>query len=113
MNSYSAAPLRLTHLVGGEKISGGSAAVSRNPSDVAEMVAEHPIGDADLLDAAIAAAHHAQAGRADASHEFRSDILDTAGRLLVDRADSQGWRLPRAGGKTPADRQTAVFRVGP
>src|SRR3546814_5285374 len=44
VNSYSASPLRLTHLVGGEKISGGSAAVSRNPSDVAEIVAEHPIG---------------------------------------------------------------------
>src|SRR3546814_13966725 len=50
VNSYSASPLRLTQLVGGEKISGGSAAVSRNPSDVAEIVAEHPIGDADLLE---------------------------------------------------------------
>src|SRR3546814_18196623 len=75
VNSYSASPLRLTHLVGGEKISGGSAAVSRNPSDVAEIVAEHPIGDADLLDAAIAAAHEAQAGWAAASPEFRSGTI--------------------------------------
>src|SRR3546814_1445691 len=102
MNSYSASPLRLTHLVGGEKISGGSAAVSRNPSDVAEIVAEHPIGDADLLDAAIAAAHDAQAGWADASPEFRSDIMDKAGGLLMEHVDYWGCSPSGREGKTTA-----------
>ena len=112
MNSYSAPPLRLAHLVGGVQISGDSAAVSRNPSDIAEIVAEHPIGDADLLDAAIAAAHDAQAAWAGASPEFRSDILDEAGRLLMERADSLGSLLSREEGKTLAEGRAEVVRAG-
>ncbi|HKX77874.1 MAG TPA: aldehyde dehydrogenase family protein [Novosphingobium sp.] len=105
-------PLRLAHLVGGERISGDGAAISRNPSDLAEIVADHPLGDADLLDAAIAAADAARAGWADASPEFRSDILDKAGSLLIERADGLGRLLSREEGKTFVEGRAEVVRAG-
>ena len=101
----------LSHRIGGERIHGPVAAESRNPSDLSDVVATTPDGDALLLDQAIVAAVEAQRGWASASSEFRGDILDRAGALLMERADMVGELLSREEGKTRAEGRGEVMRA--
>jgi aldehyde dehydrogenase (NAD+) len=83
----------LRHRIGGERVGGAAGAERRNPSDLSDIVAQVADGGAALLDQAIAAARHAQAGWAATSPEVRGDILDRAGALLMDRAEELGRLL--------------------
>lgn len=95
--------LDLSHWINGERTSGDRPAESTNPSDTREVVARTPDGSAADVDDAVAAAKAAFPGWADASPEVRSDILDRAGSLLMERRESVGRLLSREEGKTLAE----------
>ncbi|WP_016746921.1 aldehyde dehydrogenase family protein [Rhizorhabdus wittichii] len=101
----------LPHRIGGERIAGPAAAERRNPSDLSDLVATTPEGDAALIDRAIAAAAAAQPGWAARSPEARGDILDRAAALLIERADDLGVLLAREEGKTCAEGRAEVVRA--
>lgn len=95
--------LDLSHWINGERTSGDRPAESINPSDTREVVARTPDGSASDVDDAVAAAKAAFPSWADASPEVRSDILDRAGSLLMERRESVGRLLSREEGKTLAE----------
>jgi len=92
--------LELTHWIGGEKVGNGHDGESLNPSDTRDIVAHTPKGGAAEVDSAVAAATAAFDGWAGASPEVRSDVLDRAGTLLMERREAVGHLLSREEGKT-------------
>ncbi|MGZ9113880.1 MAG: aldehyde dehydrogenase family protein [Brevundimonas sp.] len=92
--------LDLSHWIGGEKVGGGGAGESLNPSDTRDVVARTPVGGAAEVDQAVAAARAAFPGWSDASPEVRFDVLDKAGSLIMERREPIGRLLSREEGKT-------------
>ena len=92
--------LDLSHWIGGEKVGGGGAGESLNPSDIRDVVARTPVGGAAEVDQAVAAARAAFPGWSDASPEVRFDVLDKAGSLIMERREQIGRLLSREEGKT-------------
>nr|WP_314435438.1 aldehyde dehydrogenase family protein [uncultured Brevundimonas sp.] len=92
--------LELSHWIGGEKVGGGLECESLNPSDTRDVVARTPIGGVVEVDQAVSAATAAFDEWAGASPEVRSDVLDRAGTLLMDRRELVGRLLSREEGKT-------------
>ncbi|WP_312813421.1 aldehyde dehydrogenase family protein [Brevundimonas sp.] len=95
-------PIALSHWVNGERC-GSASAESLNPSDTREVVAYAPEGGSAEVDAAVSAASVAFEGWANASPEVRSDVLDRAGNLLMERKEAVGSLLSREEGKTLAE----------
>ncbi|WP_439634391.1 aldehyde dehydrogenase family protein [Glycocaulis sp.] len=95
-----ATTLELSHWIGGKKQGGDRPAESLNPSDTRDVVARVPDGTADDVNAAVAAARAAFPAWSEASPEVRSDVLDKAGSLLMQRAQEVGTLLSREEGKT-------------
>jgi alpha-ketoglutaric semialdehyde dehydrogenase len=102
----------LAHLVSGQWRSGSGLAEARNPSDLNDIVSISPAASLEELDEAVAAARSAYPAWASASPEVRSDILDTAGNLLLERASDLGRLLSREEGKTLAEGIGEVKRAG-
>lgn len=94
---------RLRHFINGEKQDGEGENPSLNPSDVTDVVATAPVGGPAQIDAAVHAARTAFPGWANASPEFRSDILDRVGSTILLRREEIGRLLAREEGKTLAD----------
>jgi aldehyde dehydrogenase (NAD+) len=92
--------LELSHWINGEKTGGDRPAESLNPSDTREVVARTPDGSASDVDDAVAAAKAAFPSWSEASPEVRSDVLDKASNLLMERRESVGRLLSREEGKT-------------
>lgn len=103
--------ISLTHRIGGARIEGALLVESRNPSDLADVVAVSPAGDESILEEAIAAAQASQPAWANASPEFRSDCLERAGLILADRAAEIGELLAREEGKTLAEGKAETMRA--
>ncbi len=95
--------LELSHWIGGEKVAGTRTGESLNPSDTRDVVARTPKGGAAEVDQAVAAARAAFGAWAEASPEIRSDVLDRAGTLLMERREVIGRLLSREEGKTLAE----------
>lgn len=104
--------LELCSWINGEKVPADRPVEIRNPSDTRQLVARAPQAGADEVDAAVAAAQAAFPGWADASPEFRSDVLDRAGSLLIERKDQIGRLLSREEGKTLAEGIGETVRAG-
>ena len=102
---------RLSHFIGGERVEAGDSGQSINPSDLDDTVAEYPKGSAAEVDRAVQAARGAFPAWADASPEFRSDVLDRAGSLVMERAKELGTLLSREEGKTLAEGTGEVMRA--
>lgn len=92
--------LELSHWINGERTGGDRPAESINPSDTREVVARTPDGSASDVDDAVAAAKAAFPSWSEASPEVRSDVLDKASNLLMERRESVGRLLSREEGKT-------------
>jgi acyl-CoA reductase-like NAD-dependent aldehyde dehydrogenase len=92
--------LEVSHWIGGERVQGQRPGESLNPSDTRERVAHFPDGGEAEVDAAVAAARAAFPAWSEASPEVRSDILDRAGTLLMERREAVGRLLSREEGKT-------------
>ena len=97
------APLSISHWINGEQVATDRPAESVNPSDVRQVVAQTPQGGAAEVDAAVAAAKAAFPAWSEASPEVRSDVLDRAGTLLMERREAVGELLSREEGKTLAE----------
>src|SRR5690606_12719102 len=95
--------LELSHWIGGEKVAGTRPGESLNPSDIRDVVARTPQGGAAEVDQAVVAARAAFGPWADTSPEVRSDVLDRAGTLLMERREVIGRLLSREEGKTLAE----------
>ncbi|TRO86631.1 aldehyde dehydrogenase family protein, partial [Glycocaulis profundi] len=94
------ATLELSHWIGGDKTGGDRPSESLNPSDVSDVVARVPDGTVEDVDQAVSAAREAFEGWSTASPEVRSDVLDRAGSLLMERSKEIGYLLAREEGKT-------------
>ena len=104
--------LELSHWINGEKVKADLKGESHNPSDTREMVALTPDGgDAEVNDA-VQAAKAAFPGWSDASPEVRSDILDKAGTLVMERREQLGRLLSREEGKTLPEGIGETVRAG-
>lgn len=102
---------RLSHFIGGEAVSGDPSEQSINPSDLEDTVAIYPKGSVADVDRAVKAARAALPGWAEASPEVRSDMLDRAGTLVMERAKDLGALLSREEGKTLAEGVGEVMRA--
>eukprot|EP01036_Dinobryon_divergens_P047219 gene47219-63263_t len=89
------ATLNLSHLIDGERADVARPTQSLNPSNTGEVVARTPDGGQAEVDAAVAAAKAAFPSWSEASPEVRSDVLDRAGTLVMERREQLGRLLSR------------------
>ena len=88
--------IELSHWINGEKVLSERPSESLNPSDTRDLVARTPDGGVEEVNAAVAAAKAAFPAWAEASPEVRSDILDRAGTLVMERRARTSPRCGRA-----------------
>ena len=105
-------PLELSHWINGEQTPVDRPSESRNPSDTRDLVARMPDGGVAEVDAAVDAARAAFPAWSEASPEVRSDILDRAGTLVMERREHLGRLLAREEGKTLAEGIGETVRAG-
>jgi aldehyde dehydrogenase (NAD+) len=105
-------PLELSHWIDGQRVAAERPSESLNPSDTREIVARLPDGGVAEVDAAVAAAAAAFPAWSEASPEVRSDILDRAGTLVMERREALGRLLSREEGKTLAEGIGETVRAG-
>ena len=104
--------LTLSHWINGQRVAAPLEAERCNPSDTSEVVARFPTGGTDEVDHAVAAASAAFEAWASASPEVRSDVLDRAGSLLIERKEAIGRLLSREEGKTLVEGMGETVRAG-
>lgn len=104
--------LHLDHLIDGRRMGGDRPGEIRNPSDTNEVVARTPDGGAEEVNAAVAAAKAAFPAWSEATPEIRSDVLDRAGTLVMERREALGRLLSREEGKTLAEGIGETVRAG-
>jgi len=104
--------IELSHWINGERVSAARPTQSLNPSDTRDLVARTPDGGVDEVNAAVAAAKAAFPAWSEASPEVRSDILDKAGSLVMERREHLGRLLSREEGKTLAEGIGETVRAG-
>jgi aldehyde dehydrogenase (NAD+) len=105
-------PLELSHWIDGQRVAAERPSESLNPSDTREIVARLPDGGVAEVDAAVAAAAAAFPAWSEATPEVRSDILDRAGTLVMERREALGRLLSREEGKTLAEGIGETVRAG-
>ena len=101
----------LCHLINGEAVGGDAVGESVNPSNIDEVVARYPKAGPAEADAAVKAARAAFPAWSEASPEVRSDVLDRAGALIMQRSRELGTLLSREEGKTLAEGTGEVMRA--
>ena len=102
----------LTQFIGGEAVTGDVAGESINPSNLDDVVARYPAASKDDVNRAVQAARNAFPAWSEASPEVRSDVLDRAGSLVLERAKVLGELLSREEGKTLPEGIGEVMRAG-
>ncbi|WP_421702966.1 aldehyde dehydrogenase family protein [Aliiroseovarius sp.] len=83
-----------------------------SPANPADVVCAYARGDAGLVDEAVAAAARAFPAWAEATPQFRADILDRVGSAILARAAEIGRILAREEGKTLAEATGEATRAG-
>ena len=101
----------LTQFIGGEARSGDPVGESINPSNLDDIVARYPKAKSEDVDRAVKAAREAFPSWSDASPEVRSDVLDRAGNLVMQRHKELGELLSREEGKTVPEGTGEVMRA--
>lgn len=104
--------LELSHFINGQRVSSERNGISTNPSNTDDIVARYPLGGKIEVDAAAGAARESFPAWSNASPEFRSDILDRTGTLIIARTAELGRLLSREEGKTLAEGMGEVMRAG-
>ena len=102
----------LSHLIGGERVAADTPNESLNPSDTNDIVARFPDGGQAEVDQAVSAARAAFPAWSEGSPEVRSDVLDRAGTLILERREELGKLLSREDGKTLPEGIGEVARAG-
>lgn len=101
----------LKHLIAGEALGGDPTESSLNPSNLDDTVARYAKGSPADVDAAVKAARAAFPAWSEASPEVRSDVLDRAGSIVMERAKELGALLSREEGKTLPEGTGEVMRA--
>jgi aldehyde dehydrogenase (NAD+) len=101
----------LKHLIAGEALGGDPTESSINPSNLDDTVARYAKGSPADVDAAVKAARAAFPAWSEASPEVRSDVLDRAGSIVMERAKELGALLSREEGKTLPEGTGEVMRA--
>lgn len=104
--------LKLQNYINGEWTAGVSTAVSDNPSDLDNPVAEVPRADAGQADAAISAAAAAFPAWSLSGVQKRFDILDQVGSEILARREELGLLLAREEGKSLPEAIGEATRAG-
>lgn len=99
-------------LIGGEWVTTGESAANQNPSDLEDEIGDYASADAQTTAAAAAAARSAFPYWSTTSPQVRSDLLDRAGALVLERRAALGELLAREEGKTLPDAVGEVVRAG-
>jgi len=102
----------LCHFIDGRSLAGSGHMERRNPSDTREVVALVPQGGELEAAAAAQAARAAFPAWSRATPEFRADVLDRAGRALIERSPELGRRLAREEGKLVSEAVAEAVRAG-
>ncbi|WP_166418343.1 aldehyde dehydrogenase family protein [Cochlodiniinecator piscidefendens] len=100
------------NLIAGEWVSGSSEIENRNPANPEDIVGIYTRGTASDVNDAVSAAAVAFPDWADASPQFRADILDRAGQIILSRHTEIGRILSREEGKTLAEAMGETIRAG-
>ena len=104
--------IQLSHLINGERVESARPGESHNPSNTNDLVANTPDGGQADVDAAVAATKTAFPAWSEASPEVRSDVLDRAGTLVMERREQLGRLLSREEGKTLPEGIGETVRAG-
>lgn len=99
------------NLIGGSFVTGPSKP-NLNPSDLADVVGDYAQGDAGQVTEAIEAARAAFPIWSRTTPQVRSEILDRAGTLVLERRAPLGELLAREEGKTLVEAIGEVVRAG-
>ncbi|MFK4259591.1 aldehyde dehydrogenase family protein [Agrobacterium tumefaciens] len=99
------------NLVAGQWVASAQASENRNPSDISNVVGLYASGDAQTVDAAVAAACAAFPAWSVSTPQVRFDILDRAGSEILARQQELGLLLSREEGKTLAEGRGEVVRA--
>lgn len=100
------------NLIGGEWRETGQSVANINPSDLSDVIGHAALGEANDIDAAIAAAHDAAPGWAASTPQQRFDVLDFIGGEILARKEELGRLLSREEGKTLAEGIGEAARAG-
>lgn len=100
------------NIVGGVLIGGQQITPNVNPSDLADVIGEYAEAEAGTVEAAIAAAREAFPKWSRSTPQFRSEILDRAGDLILARREELGRLLAREEGKILPEAIGEVVRAG-
>lgn len=100
------------NLVGSEWLDAEATSENRNPANPDDLIGRFARGDAGTVDQAVSAAREAFAAWSAASPQFRADILDKAGNLILAQKDDIGRVLAREEGKTLAEAVGETVRAG-
>jgi aldehyde dehydrogenase (NAD+) len=98
--------------VSGAWVEGVKIAEDVNPSDTNDVVRLYTYGDANQVNAAVAAAKDAFLAWSRPSIQLRHDILKRVGDEILARKDELGRLLSREEGKTLAEGVGEVVRAG-
>ena len=98
--------------INGEWVSGASLTPNINPSDLNDVVGEYATASADDAKAAIEAADNALSTWRTSNPQFRADLLDKVGTVILSRVDEIGTMLAREEGKTLAEAKGETLRAG-
>jgi alpha-ketoglutaric semialdehyde dehydrogenase len=99
------------NFVAGATVEGTATVADVNPSDLSDIVGEFAMGDAEQVDAAVAAALEAQPRWAAVTPAERYTALDGVATELLARADELGELLSREEGKPRAEGVGEVQRA--
>ena len=103
---------RYDNLINGQWTPGPSYGPNTNPSDLADVIGEYAQGDADDVQAAVAAAAAAFPAWSVSGIQARSDALDKIATEILARREELGDLLAREEGKTRAEAIGEVARAG-
>ncbi|MDM0110410.1 aldehyde dehydrogenase family protein, partial [Variovorax sp. J22R24] len=94
---------KFDNLINGEWLAGVSYSANTNPSNLADVLGQYAQGDANQVNAAVAAATAAFPAWSTSGIQARSDALDKIGNEILARKEELGTLLAREEGKTRAE----------
>lgn len=100
------------NLIGGSWCQAERVIENRNPSRPDEIIGLYARAGLDEVEVAVAVAKRAQSTWAQASPQYRADVLDRTGTRILDRADELSRLLSQEEGKPIAEAKGEVMRAG-
>lgn len=103
---------KFRNLIGGQWVGSAEWTANCNPADPGDVIGDFASADVTQLAAAFDAARNAQPSWAAASPQFRFDVLDRAGEIILSRKAELGDLLAREEGKSLPEAIAEAGRAG-